>query len=216
MLLSWLCILNIPLRFISPSPCCRDSTTSESNCLHSKMGLLNCMYYFHSTAWTSWLCFIHIHLSPPPSVWVSIPGEFLHSSPSCFIPYFLVYVNRSKAFKAPRQRMMIKHCTWSMTLKRSNSPYTCISHRRNSRNVKIHFWSQWPHVSLWRLIEKNNIWERKDCIFFVLHIVVRAPRALLITWLNVCRPVSLRAGRSQHQRRGAVRGSTSVCQMFQM
>lgn len=122
------------------------SLNQLSVCLNSEMGLLSCMYYFHITAWNSWLCFIQIHISSPPRVWVSLPGELLCSSPSSFIPYFLVYVNRSKAFWAPRQSMMIKHHAQSMTLKRSNIPYKCISHRRNSRNEEIHFWSQWPHV----------------------------------------------------------------------
>lgn len=42
--------------------------------------------------------FIWFHISSPPNVRGSPPGEFIHSSSSSFIPYFLVYVNRIKTF----------------------------------------------------------------------------------------------------------------------
>lgn len=114
------------------------SNSSVSNCP------LSCMYYFHINAWYCGLYFIQIHIGSPPSVWVSLPRE-------CLLLYFLFYplfscVCKQKHFWAPRQSMMIKQHARSITLKRSNIPYKCISHRRDSRNEEIHFWSQWPHV----------------------------------------------------------------------
>lgn len=151
------------------------------------------IYLYIYIYWNGWLCFIQIRITIATLFWSLAPWRAsLSPFPFSFISYFLVYLNRNKPFWAPRQSPVIKHNTRSMTLKRSNIPYECISDRMNNRNEEIHFCSQWPHVfSLQTQSEKteNKVWERKGCISVLAHCSANCS-CILTTWSSNCRPVS--------------------------
>lgn len=140
------------------------------------MGLLGCLSYFHRAAWNSRLCFIHIHIISPPSVRVSLPGELLFSSPSSFISYFLVYVNRSKPFWAPRQSTMIKHHARSMTLKRSNILID-VFHKTGTAEMKK--FTSGANGHMFSLFGPRG---KKQRTKFEMNVALLAPRAF---WLHV-------------------------------
>lgn len=109
-------------------------------------------------------------------VWVSLPREFLYSSPSSFIPYFLVYVNRSKAFFRLRGRARWSNTMHDQWLWRDLTSLINVFHTQGTAEMKKFTSGANGHMfSLFRRREKeeeketeNKVWERKGCIFFSL------------------------------------------------